>query len=599
VSIKVLLNGAVDAGVTEASLQELKLDFSFDNFSPNFELLEDWLAEFVDRGNGESGNSVSFVNDWIASRGVYNNIPAQVVDEKTGTVMMDGYVDLTDPQNQYDDLKCIYKLAVKNRISSFAELIEGLNLRELVGSSALVGDSRITASDYQNLKYIRSQVPDYGTAAMLNITLYLLGIQLVDQITTLTELLTKGYTIPAYITSAAGAALWWGIELAKTIAITAFLVIAIVRLLRDISDLIFSKPTPVWTVGVKTLFEKGCKALGYTFESTLFDGDYSDLRYLAAFNYDESTDGKRRVTSPENNPVPNITLGKLFENFSKVFNAKTRITDDKRVIFENRDFFIKNPFNYSLPALKNNGTYTYNLSELPRSLKIKFSDDPIEKNTLLNIKMLGIKTITNTTSSKGDQITVTYDVTGVSDSDLTGLKETIDVEIPMARAYRKTQQTHIEQVFNGIWDIAQRIVGNNNNKIGDRIGYMLLDSNYLGTDKILIQDGDKISQKNFDLIHAETLYSDFWSVESPATNQWKIYTNRDRQPICDLSIFTAIKDNNVIYNDKGKVILIQQNIYDPMASMHEFTFRQILDSSDAGYIPESQIVETIITDEDQ
>jgi hypothetical protein len=352
-------------------------------------------------------------------------------------------------------------------------------------------------------------------------------------------------------------------------------------------------------VGVKTLFEKGCKALGYTFESTLFDGNYANLRYLAAFNYDESSDGKRRVTSPENNPVPNITLGKLFENFSKVFNAKTRITDDKRIIFENREYFIKNPFNYKLPALKNDGTYTYNLSELPKSIKIKFADDPVEKNTLLNIKTLGIKSVTNTTDSKGDQVTVSYSITGSGNSDLVGLKESINVDIPMARAYRKTQQANIEILFNGLWDVAQRLIGKKDNRVGDRIGFMLLDGNYLGVDKILIQDGNKISSENFDYIHAETLYSTFWNIESPAKNQWKIYSNRDRQPICDQVVFAAIKENNVIYNNAGKLILIQQNLYDPLSKMHEFTYREALNSSDDGFIPESQIIETIITDEKQ
>ena len=269
------------------------------------------------------------------------------------------------------------------------------------------------------------------------------------------------------------------------------------------------------------------------------------------------------------------------------------------MIFENRDFFIKNPFNYKLPSLKYNGNYTYNLHELPRSVRIKFAEDPVEKNTLLNIKILGIKTVTNTTSSKGNQLTAHYDIAGVKDLDLIGLKEKKEANIPMARAYRKDQQTTIEKIFNSVWDIAQRLIGKNNNRLGDRIGYMLLDSNYLGTDKILLQDGDKLSTKNFDFIHAETLYSRFWNVESPAKNQWKIYTNRDDQPICDLSVVSAIKENNVTYNDKGKIILIEKNLRDPINSMHELTFRELLDSSDDGFIPESQIIETIITDEEQ
>ena len=153
-SVKVILNNAVEAGVTQESLNELQLDFSFDNFSPNFELLEDWAAEFVDRGNGESGNAVTFINDWIQANGIYNNIPTQVLDERTGSVIMDGYTDLTDPSNQYDDLKCVYKLAVKNRIQSFSELIEGLNLRELAASPAILGDARITTSDYEILRII-------------------------------------------------------------------------------------------------------------------------------------------------------------------------------------------------------------------------------------------------------------------------------------------------------------------------------------------------------------------------------------------------------------------------------------------------------------
>ena len=543
--VKVVLNNDITAGVTRESTEEISLDFSFDNFSPNFEILEDWLAEYVDVGNGTSSNSVSFIKDWIKVNGIKNNIPTKIIDDRTGAVIMDAFTDLTDPTNQYDELKCIYKLAVKNRISSFAESLEGLNLRSLADSSAISGDAKIRVSDLEVLKYVRSQVPDFGTSALLSVTFYLLGVQLIQQTTKVVELFSKAATTPAFAFGVGGALLWWGIEVIANLAILAFLIIAIVGLLKDISDLVFSKPTPVYTVGVKTLFEKGCKELGYTFESTLFDGDYANLRYLAAFNYDESSDGKRRVTTPINNPIPNISLGNLFEKFSKFFNAKTRITDDKRIIFENRDFFIKNPTPFNLPALKNEGTYTYNLSELPRSIRIKFAEDPVEKNTLLSLKTLGINVETNTTSSKGDQVTASYELVGITNKDLSPLKKEIDVDIDMARAYRKTQQENIEKLFNSIWDITQLLTGKNENNIGDRIGFMLLDGNFMGTDKILIQDGQKISSDNFRLIHAETLYSKFWNIESPAKNQWK---------------YTPIEINNLfaicLYSHLSKIIML-------------------------------------------
>jgi len=598
-SVKVIFDGSVEASVTRESLGEIQMDFSFDNFSPNFELLEDWSAEFIDRGPGQSGNAVTFINDWIEANGLQNNLPTTLIDTHTGEKLLDGFTDLSNPANQYDDLKCIYKLIVRNRISSFADQIEGLNLRTLASSPVLPGDAKINASDKQILRYIRSQVPDFSTSTLLLVTAYLLGVQLVQQITKLTELVAKAATTPAFFGGAGGALLWWGLEVITNIAITAFLIIALVQLLKDLSNLLFAKPVPVNTVGVKTLFEKGCKALGYTFQSTLFDGDYANMRYLASFNYDADPSGKTRITSPSNNPIPNISLGDLFERIGLMFNAKARITEDKRVIFENRDFFIQNPFNYQLPALKNEGTYTYNLSELPKSLKIKFAEDPVEKNTLINIKILGIKSVTNTTSSKGDQLSVAYELSGIKDADLSALTKEINVDLQFARAYRKDQQTFIERVFNTVWDVAQQLIGRNNNDLGDRIGYMLLDGDYMGTDKVLIQDGDRLSNKNFDLIHAETLYNRFWNIESPARNQWKIYSNRDQQPICDNSVFASIKENNVIYNQQGRLILIQRNVWDPITRMHELTYRERLNSSDPGFIDESEITETIIKDEDQ
>jgi len=598
-SVKVIFDGSVEASVTRESLGEIQMDFSFDNFSPNFELLEDWSAEFIDRGPGQSGNAVTFINDWIEANGLQNNLPTTLIDTHTGEKLLDGFTDLSNPANQYDDLKCIYKLIVRNRISSFADQIEGLNLRTLASSPVLPGDAKINASDKQILRYIRSQVPDFSISTLLLVTAYLLGVQLVQQITKLTQLVAKAATTPAFFGGAVGALLWWGLEVITNIAITAFLIIALVQLLKDLSNLLFAKPVPVNTVGVKTLFEKGCKALGYTFQSTLFDGDYANMRYLASFNYDADPSGKTRITSPSNNPIPNISLGDLFERIGLMFNAKARITEDKRVIFENRDFFIQNPFNYQLPALKNEGTYTYNLSELPKSLKIKFAEDPVEKNTLINIKILGIKSVTNTTSSKGDQLSVAYELSGIKDADLSALTKEINVDLQFARAYRKDQQTFIERVFNTVWDVAQQLIGRNNNDLGDRIGYMLLDGDYMGTDKVLIQDGDRLSNKNFDLIHAETLYNRFWNIESPARNQWKIYSNRDRQPICDNSVFASIKENNVIYNQQGRLILIQRNVWDPITRMHELTYRERLNSSDPGFIDESEITETIIKDEDQ
>jgi len=582
---KVILNNTHEASLAQGNIDELSLDFSYDNFSPTLELLEDWAAEFV--GNAEnSKNTIKFIDDWIAAKKIVNNIPAEINDELTGFNILNGYVDLTNENNQYDQARCIYKLIVKNRDEGFFKLAEGLSLLELYSGNTR-SDARITNSDFNTIRYVLSGIPDNAAAFLLTVTIYLLSFQIYVQSAALVEAISKAVSSGAFTVGGLGAAIWASIEIAAAAALLTFLIIAMVNLLKQMSELLFQKPKGYWTVKVKTLLERGCAYLGYNFQSSLFDGDYSELSYLAATSEEGKITGR-----PTNQPIPNITLLQLFERIGKFFNAKLKIINNT-IVFENKSFFLQNPLNYQLQNLKFNGVYTYNLYELPKSINLKFASDPIDINTLLSIGLLDVNITTNDPQTRGDELNATFALNNVIDDDLQGLSNTLDVNFDFARGYRKGKESRLEKLFNGIWDAAQVILGRKE-RLENRIGFLLLNSDAVSVDKLLITDGDRIGEDNYRLIHAETIYNRFYQNEKPQNNQWKIYTERDSDPICDLSVVAALKNNNIIKGNNGQTIAIQRNVRDTTTSAHEITYREKLDASDVGFISEDLIKENII-----
>lgn len=588
----VLLNKEFNASVTRESEGELRLDFSFDQFSPNANLLEDWAAEFIKHPDPKK-DSVGYIDNWIDTFGPINNIPCQVLDESSGIKVLDGYVDLSNEQNQYSDFKQTYKLLVKNRRKSFFEIAEDFNLLGLFENSTLPANVGITTNDFGRVFTSQVKRNQAEQLALLSIIAFIVGLEVARNVRESADLVAKSVNAILYGLSAAGASADVGIETATSVAITTLLIAEFIILLKSIAELINNPPKLYYSVRVLTLLNRACRYLGYDFTNTLFTGDYANLHYLASTDQEPVDSG-----NPRNNPIPDITIAEFFENIGLLFNAKLKVDEDnKRVFFRNKKEYQQNPQDLTLPNMKNNGAYTYNYSELPRQIRIKYLKDSTEQNTFTPRSLLGISTrsrlVQNGLSQAGTETVVSYFYNNTLERGLQAKGTKLDIDLPYSRVARKEGLTKTEKTFNDIVN-ALSILTTGIKRINDRTGQIQLENPYIQNDKIFIKAGNFVSEQDAVLLHSEYIYRNFYrDSEAPMFNQYKVFTEVSPIPICDTEIISKLQQNNVIKDDNNQVKIITKNIRNDIDKTHEIEYRVEVKRGDSDYLSPRSFTEKI------
>ena len=324
-----------------ANIAELILDFTFDPFnSPNALPIELNKLEFLKSDGNADG--INIINSFIEQFGVFNGIPVEIKDSVTGiNFTPNTYLDPASPENEYFKQEAI-SLELKDAIQGFQEQANALNMRTLTGVQT------------RQMGYILRGVPEYWEAAILSLATFIIVKTAIDAAKETAraaiDLLNNGL-------DSVGAGLRAAAQLIAAGIYIAALVIAAKDLLERIGDALFQVPKFWNCANVKSCLEIGAQKLGYSFSSTLFDGDYSNAYVIP------------KTEQPEgNNALPNESFGSFLSKWAAIFNAKARVNlDTKEIVFERVDFFRQNPVQYDIPQLYNLGTFTYNLSELPKT----------------------------------------------------------------------------------------------------------------------------------------------------------------------------------------------------------------------------------------
>lgn len=589
----------------------LQLNFDKENGPVEQVTINDW--DLVNE-------NADIINNYIdagvtGGPGILEGLPFRV-DVYRGNVLEkphNGYLDLSDDPQLSKDI-CRVKSKERKKTDWLNDVADGFTFELLAQSPSDPG--YITSADYKYMPYVINSIPDYKDAAVAILTVYVLETQIKDAIEKITELIAELANPFEAVTAILRAAFY--------IAYVSTLIIAIVKLIKDIVALIVQPVKYHAVMSVKTLLEKGCAHLGLTFRSSIFENTIFAKAVIMPEKYmnpanqtDNRILGFTVATPGQQEGFFKGTFGNLLRFLKTQFNAKVVINDSNELYFERRDYNITTPL-YQIPDASKGGIYQpfhgTNASEFRANYYVKFQTDSIEKNTFQEY------------TGTGYQVTISPD--HVVNQDLVLMKGLETKEISFSLAKRKTDLTVPEKIIKAFLDVlsaltntlitvvntvisivnaitgainsvihALGVIGihinfqigsipslsftNLGNIIDNRINMMKLETDFTSGAKIFLMDEgtqpkfNKLNALNESVMSAEFMYEHYHYINSfypttdkPNGNQYIIKTY-PRVPF-SIQDYQNVKDNNNCTDFDGTPAIIESiewNPYDQVAAI--------------------------------
>jgi len=342
------------------------------------------------------------------------------------------------------------------------------------------------------------------------------------------------------------------------------LIKAFVALMKQMMDNLIQPNKYKYGMKVRTLFKKACEYLGLTFQSSILDNaPFNNLVIVPqknAFAYNSVINNKDlpfdvgtlSFFSGGGGYRPGAygyfdgTFGDLIRQMNEVFNAKIRITSSGStngiLEFEVFDYWQLNT-SYILPDIVEEPHKT-NASELAANYYISFATDSQDLNTF------------NFYGGTNAQCIFIPAIAPLNQQNLL-FKNLIQKNLSFALAKRKTDLTAVEKCFkNTILPLARflsEIVGGSFPAFDFdlRIGSMLLESDFIGTQKLFIADNTgTIAANNDTNLNAISLLKNYHNhsfildIASGINNQFYKLKNKEI-PFCCAN-YIQILNNNYI-----------------------------------------------------
>jgi hypothetical protein len=558
--------------------KDISIELNYDLNDPHAEAT---VTTTVWELEGEGANMVNerFDSGITGGVGVGEGMPFKysIQDDNSKVLVLDAFLNLASSEATYE----CDKVSVPSKIRGGTDWLE--ESADTAEYNIIFSKGLITTNDWVQVPYAISTIPNNQDIAMLTISAFILGIEIVRSIKESgylgAELAGFFTTIPAIV---------------KLILFIIYLVILIISLFKLINDLIRAiiQPTKFHN-GMKliTLLEKGAEFLGMGFYSSIFenDEDWKNVVILPA-KYRSFRDPKEKdlfgAFSPNNSKgYYNGSFGGLLRAMITFFNAKINIIDNV-VTLERVD---TNPsqVNYKLPPVEQK-VKSHNFNEWNKTYNLRFVIDGSESNTVDNYE----GTVTNVVP--GAPVVNNKDMTGYGGAP-------IEKVIEFARGTRKTELTVPEAFFDTILKAFGPAV-NQFEKVlipqvksqipssgvidyfSSRIGMLVLEKDYFTTNKLIMYDignspaDNKVSLNNEVKVNTSYLYDNFHYVNSgvptldrPNANQWLRYETA-RVNFCK-DDFLLVRNNNIIFDTMGREAKIETLKWNRFKGIAEITYR--------------------------
>jgi hypothetical protein len=511
-----------------------------------------YVFNFEDRRISQlelSVDTLEFVNEdriaiksWIETYGYFIGMPLDI-KYSNGTIVK--YIlDFQDPAFREKERSYKVKLKKYKGVDNFFDNADGMAFN-LVNWSP---------SDFSKVDYVIIPEGQANYFISLMLATFALSQEIakaVDEIQQSIADLIKastpvGLPVPA---PDFGAIIVAGIKLAARVAYAIFIVIALVKLLTEIINVIFPVIRQFKAIKVKTLFEKSCAFLGYSVSSTLLNA-LTPLTILPVPLKSKKNSWFLELIAPNTlaytNGYPSSrdsvkTLGQLISALEDTFNAKIKVSNGL-VTFEQENFFLQTPNTGLLNAFnlqsELQSEHSLNTDEIFKRLVVQYQTDPTDFNTFDDTfqSLFEISSEVENSPDRALELIKGYDL----------------INIPFARGTNKGSLNFLERSAKVLAQAVDLFCGSNlTSKVNARKNVMQVSSQYFNVTKLLWMNGTRLHQEQTNFIGAQAIALNYWYSRFIENNQKNIY---DSMPVAmtENELF-ALFDNNFITMDNGQV----------------------------------------------
>lgn len=480
-----------------------------------------------------------------------------------------------------------YEISFGNKkLPYYIDLVEGLKIRsnevEVKIKQRYAHDNFIENAEALTFDFLNSKkkIPTFDAkyriiqqeplfkAIVISITIYSVSRAIQDQVRELSKTGKEFASIIAYGFSALGKIVESALQLAIQIAYLAILVVQVKKLAQELKELIFPKTRVYNACKVIDLMKAGCEHLGFTFKSTIFEGEYKNLAIVST----PQNRGKKGILDyleselnfAFNTGYPTIsdttpTLGSLIQAMQTMFNAKIKVRNSI-VEFERWDYWLTQSqgiTNVALPVQEDAvDEFEIDTERNYKRYLIQYQTDFSDMTTLDNYE--------NTASEYSAERKT------IVNQDLNLLKGLTSVNIPFAKAKRKNTVNWLEKQFLKMFKTIDSTFGTNYASTKSPLGIMEVTSQYFALSKLILIDN---SGKLFsdEKMHPSYLWDKFHSINDPNLYSWII--RRKVPTAMTEEEFIKILDNNYAPIN-GNVCEILSVEYLPMQNKALIDYKQ-------------------------
>jgi hypothetical protein len=509
------------------------------------------------------------VLDHIVTYGVFQGIPYTI---SIDGVVFDYFVDLTQSPKINGDGDGSIEVKIKQRKSwhQFKENADALSFEAINKTHEIATKDAdyVIVKDNQGMIFMTSLLSIYvfsDAAAEAILKLAKSTGETTAAATpstgvgTGTVIGTAGpYPVTATVTTGTtnyslGQIAWIIIKILLRLAYLALIIIALIDLTNRIVEIIFPRVRALKASTVFELITRGCEKLGYTFKSSILEGNYSPLTLVPVPLSDDSKSiflenlfpsfqsgyTKGYPTAQDTTP----TLGSLIDAMITMFNGKIFV-DNGVVTLERRDYLLQISTNKITNTLnvqdKRVNEWTYNTGDAWKRYYLKYKVDHSDIHTVDNYNGVSVEYSTEPISTPNE--------------DLVLIKGLSDATIPFALGIVKGSFTWAEDIVYGIAVEMDKFTGGNAaSAIASRKSAMKISSQYYSVSKLLYMSGSRQGSTYLDSMKSEVIYDGYHQINEVNLNFKRIYSASVPFSSDD---FVKLQGNNYIYDTSGELLEI-------------------------------------------